>query len=342
MNNLKKIFPAFLAVAMLAACNGKEEQKTASTEVEKPVVKVLTVVKEAVPQLKEYTATVEANKINNIASSMPSRIKRIRVEVGDRVSAGQVVAELDDANLAQMKLRLNNLQIDLDRTRELYNIGGGTKQQLDQIETEYNALKRQYDNLVENTRLISPISGVVTARNYDNGDMPVAGPIVTIQQILPVKIIINVNEQDFTKIRKGMEVDVKLDVYGDENFKGTVSLIYPTIDPRTRTFPVEVKVANKDGRIRPGMFARVQTNFGTNNRVVVPDRAIVKQTGSGERFVYVYKDGKVTFQNVELGQRLGDRYELISGVETNSQVVISGQNAVTNGQEVMLASELEK
>ena len=93
-------------------------------------------------------------------------------------------------------------------------------------------------------------------------------------------------------------VAVKLDVYGDEPFEGYISLVYPTVDPNTRTFPVEIKLANKDRRVRPGMFARATLNFGTKNNVVVPDLAIVKQSGSGDRYVYVYKDGKVTYNKV--------------------------------------------
>lgn len=82
------------------------------------------------------------------------------------------------------------------------------------------------------------------------------------------------------------------------------------------------------------MFARVVMNFGTEERVVVPDRAIVKQTGSGEKFVYIYKDGKVDFSRVEIGQRLGDTYELLSGVENGDEVVISGQSRLADGVEV--------
>ena len=84
-----------------------------------------------------------------------------------------------------MKLRLDNQKVDLDRAIELFEIGGGTKQSVDQLRTEYEAYKRQYENMVENTRLISPINGVVTARNYDNGDMTGQNPILTIEQIRP-------------------------------------------------------------------------------------------------------------------------------------------------------------
>ena len=181
----------------------------------------------------------------------------------------------------------------------------------------------------------SPINGIVTARNYDSGDMYSGGdPIFTVEQIRPVKLMINVSESFFTKVKKGMDVDVKLDVYGDDVFKGKVSLVYPTIDPATRTFPVEIKIVNNDERVRPGMFARVTMNFGTMNHVVAPDQAIVKQSGAGDRYIYVYKDGKVSYNKVELGRRMGNKYEIISGVSDGDQVVVTGQNRLTNGMEV--------
>ena len=138
----------------------------------------------------------------------------------------------------------------------------------------------------------------------------------------------------FTKVTKGMIVKVKFDVYGDEEFEGKVSLVYPTIDAATHTFPVEVKLANTRQRIRPGMFGRVTVSFGTLRHVVVPDQAIVKRAGSGDRYVYVYKDGKVSYNKVELGRRMGTEYELISGVEDNSQVVVAGQTRLADGVEV--------
>ena len=113
-----------------------------------------------------------------------------------------------------------------------------------------------------------------------------------------------------------------------------INLIYPTIDATTRTFQVEIRLDNKDQRVRPGMFARATLNFGTAENVVVPDLAIVKQAGSGDRYVFVYKDGKVSYNKVELGRRMGTEYELKSGVPDNSQVVVAGQSRLVNGMEV--------
>lgn len=324
-----------LCIALtISSCGSGEKEATATVVEELPKVEIQQVYLQDVNQIAEYTATVEAYKTNNITTSTPNRIKDILVDVGYKVVKGQKVVVLDNVNIEQLKVRLDNIEREYNRAVELLNIGGGTQQAVDQLKTELDAARRQYENMVENTVLISPINGVVTARNYDPGDMTGANPILTIEQLRPVKVLVNVSEGEFTKVKKGMKVDIKLDVYGDEIFTGTVSLIHPTIDPSTRTFTVEIDIMNTDERVRPGMFARVIMNFGTSNRVVVPDRAIVKQTGSGDKYVYIYKDGKVSFTKVVLGQRLDNAYEVISGVENGVDVVISGQSRLADGVDV--------
>lgn len=339
MKTLKQISCFVAALLLITSCTGNKDANKTAAKVELPIVKIEKVGEEEVAQISNYTASVEAYKSNNITTSTANRIKQILVDVGTPVSKGQTLVVLDNVNIDQMKLRLENQKREYERALELLNIGGGTQQAVDQLRTEYEAYKRSYSNMLENTSLVSPINGVVTVRNYDNGDMTGQLPILTIEQILPVKVLVSVSEQDFTKISKGQKVTVKLDVYGDDEFTGYVKLIHPTIDATTRTFIVEIEIPNNDKRVRPGMFARVEMNFGVKNHVVVPDRAIVKQTGSGNRYVYVYKDGKVSFNKVEIGQRLGERYELISGVENNSQVVVSGQTRLADGIEVEIAKE---
>ncbi|MBO5749186.1 MAG: efflux RND transporter periplasmic adaptor subunit [Muribaculaceae bacterium] len=341
---------AFMASAMLMASCSSEEKKVEEKE-EKPLVKVETVVSQSVDQIGNYTATTEADVVNNITTAMPNRIKAIYVDEGQKVSKGQRLVALDDVNtdsyelqVANAEANLKNVEINYNRAVELYKIGGGTKQSVEQMELSLinaqNALasaKRALQNVKENTVLTSPISGVVTARNYDAGDMTGQLPILTIAQVQPVKIVINVSESELAKVNNGMPAVVKFDTYGDEEFAGKVTMVAPTVDVATRTFGVEVTVANKDNRILPGMFARVELNLGTMEHVVVPDKAVVKQPGSGNYYVYVYKDGKVSYNQVQLGQRMGDKYELISGVESGSQVVVSGQSRLANGDAVELA-----
>lgn len=338
---MKKSFQlvALLAVVLLGSCTGGKDKSAAEKVDEKPRVKLADVTARPVEQIQEYTATVEAEVKNNIAPSSPVRIDRIFVEVGDRVVKGQKLVQMDAANLQQKKLQLDNQRIEFQRMDELYKVGGASKSEWDASKMQLDVQETSYKNLLENTSLLSPVTGVVTARNYDNGDMYSGGePVLTVEQITPVKLLINVSETYFTKVKKGAPVNVKLDVFGDEEFTGKISLVYPTIDPATRTFQVEIQLPNRDQKVRPGMFARATLNFGTQDNVVVPDLAIVKQAGSGDRYVYVYKDGQVSYNKVELGRRMGAEYELRSGVPDNSQVVVAGQARLINGTEV----EVEK
>lgn len=337
-NKMLKFVP-LLAWVILVSCAGEKKEAEASTIVEKAKVRVETVSAQDVEQIGEFTATVEANVSNKIAPQTPVRIDKLYAEIGDHVKAGQLLVKMDETNLKQAKVQWENQETEFKRTDELYKVGGTSKSAWDAQKTQLDVSRENYRNLQENTQLLSPVTGVVTARNYDNGDMYNGGePIFVVEEIRPVKLLINVSESFYTKVKKGNETDIKLDVYGDEIFKGKVTLVYPTIDPNTRTFPVEIKIANGDERVRPGMFARVTMNFGTKNHIVVPDLAVVKQSGAGDRYIYVYKNGKVSYQKVELGRRMGNKYEIISGIDNGDQVVVSGQSRLNNGMEV----EIEK
>ena len=267
---------AVLVAAMLGACSGGEEKKAETaveTVVTKPVVKLSTVTSRDVEQIGEYTATVEAEAKNSIAPTSPGRISQIFVEVGDYVRKGQKLVQMDAANLTQLKLQLDNQEKEFNRVDELYKVGGASKAEWDAAKTNLDVRRSSYENLLENTQLVSPLNGVVTARNFDNGDLYTSTqtPVLVVQQISPVKLLVNVSEPNFPKVTKGMAVKVKLDVYEGEEFEGKVSLVYPTIDAATHTFPVEITLANANKRVRPGMFARVTMNFGSKNHVVVPD-----------------------------------------------------------------------
>ena len=168
---------ALLLTVVMSSCTGGKDKAAVKQEDEKPRVKVADVTARPVDQIQDYTATVEAEVKNNIAPSSPVRIDRILVEVGDRVSKGQKLVQMDAANLTQTKLQLDNQQIEFNRIDELYKVGGASKSAWDAQKTSLEVARETYKNLVENTQLLSPISGVVTARNYDSGDMYSGGMI---------------------------------------------------------------------------------------------------------------------------------------------------------------------
>lgn len=320
-----------LGASLLFSCGAKTEE---TTEVVKPKVKVETAIRSDVMQSSEYTATVQSDIVNKISPAMPARIRKIHVEVGDRVRKGQTLVTLDRTNLSQSQTQIANLERDLQRYQELYEVGGISKQQIEQLEVQLEVAKSSASNLAENTTLTSPINGVVTERNYDSGDMPAGMHILQIENFNPVKLIINVSENLYTGISKGMEVDVMLDVYPDDEFSGKVSLIHPTINQASHTFPIEVQIQNSDSRIRPGMFARVNINFGSKENILVPDASVLKQVGSNDRHVFVIKDGKADKRVITIGQHLGSFYEVISGVEAGDEIVVAGASRLTDNQEV--------
>ena len=246
---------ALMLAAAIAACSGGGKQAEETEQEPLPKVKLGAAVREEVEQVETYTATVEAQVTNNIAPSMPVRIERINVEVGDRVSRGQALVQMDAASLRQQQLQMENLRADFRRIDELYKVGGVSRSQWEASKTSLDVSETAYRNLQRNTTLTSPISGVVTARNYDNGDMySGAQPVLTVAQIQPVKLVINVSESQFTRITKGTKAEVELDVYPGETFEGTINLIHPTVNATTRTFAAEVRLPNADQRVRPGMF----------------------------------------------------------------------------------------
>jgi RND family efflux transporter MFP subunit len=342
------IIPSLLLLT-LAACGGDEKADSANAEeTQRLKVKTATVEERDVANIVTLTASVEADKINNISSNSPNRIKQILVDEGMAVSKGQRLVVLDDVNTTSYQLQvdnakanLRNVEVNYDRAVELLKIGGGTRQQVDQMELQLvnarNSLasaERALRNVQENTVLTAPVAGVVTARNYDPGDMTASLPILTIGTINPVKVIVNVSESEFAKVHKGMQADLTLQAYPDEHFTGTITMVAPTVDANSRTFGVEITVPNSAGRILPGMFGRVELNLGEARHAVVPDKAVEKQRGSGNYCIYIVRDGKLVYSQVQLGRRLGDAYEILEGVEPGETVVVSEKSKLTNGAEV--------
>jgi len=329
----------YVAAAVMAVSCGNSNSKTAeqpqAAEVRLPNVTIMAASYKDVPQSDVYTANVEAYAKNNIAPQSPSRIQKIYVEVGDFVRAGQIVAKMDEVSLNQSKLSMANDSLEYSRIKKLYEQGGVSKSDFDAMELKYNVTRSQYQNLLENTILRSPVSGVITARNYDQGDMYGGSPIYVVEQITPVKLYVGISEMDYTRVKKNDTVTLTADALPGKTFTGRIARIYPTIDAATHTFTAEVNVANSDRLLRPGMYARVTVNFGSNHSIVVPDDCVVKQQGSGVRSVFVLQaDNTVKEIVVTLGRHFGTEYEILSGVAEGDKVVVKGQASLKNGSKV--------
>ena len=336
---IKTLSLALLSAGLLASCSSSSSSKATEEQSADTVrlVEVAPAEMRALNLSEEFTAQLEAKVVNNITAQAGGRLKQLLVKVGDRVGAGQAVARMEATQASQAQIQLADAKTNFARMDELYKVGGVSKAQWEQAKSAVDQAKLAYGNAAENTILRSPISGFVTAKNYDNGDMTSPQlPVVVIQQIAPVKAVIGVSEQYYSYLKKGAAATLSVDALGEETFSGIVTNIFPTLDPVTHTVSTEIEVANKDLKLRPGMYARVHLDFGTKEALTVPDKAIVRQAGSGARYVYVFSGGKAVYRAVELGQQQGDLYEVVSGLNAGDQVITSAPSNLKNGLSVKL------
>lgn len=333
--NIIKILSIVTLTSLFSvACSDKQaENKTDETQ----KVQVEKATLQEVDQIFDFTSTVEAKYKNYISSAGGTRIEKIYVEVGDRVAKGQTLVKMENTSVATAQTQLDNLQVELNRVKALYQSGGASKQQVDQAQVQYDVAKKNIQNLKENITLTSPISGVVTQRNFDNGDVAGTSPILQVMQISPVKLKFSINESLYAKVKVGMQVSAKVEVFGEEEFKGKISLISPTIDPDSRTFYVEAEFTNANQKLRPGMFGRAELNLGRANMIMVSDKAVIKQNGTNDKYIYVVTaDNTLEYKKITVGKRLGDKYVILDGVSEGEKVVVSDQNKLKNGSKVVI------
>ena len=331
---MKRIVILGFAVALLAGCTGK---KTAAVTEEKVVLtKTARVTAATVRLTEEFTSEIEPYKENDITPAASGvHIDKIYVEVGDPVREGQLIVTLDPTQYTQQLVQLKTVEDDYNRLLPVYEAGGISAQQIEQAKAQLDVQREVVANLKKNIEVRSPISGVVTARNYESGDLFAQQPILHIMQIDPLKVIANISEQYFSNVKVGMPVKLTVDIFPDEEFTGTVSLIYPALDPTTRTFKVEVKVPNAKRTLRPGMYARTTFDMGSKEGVMVPDVAVQKQVGSAERYLYVIEgDSVAERRSIKVGRQVGDRVDILSGVEPGEQVAVTALSKLFDGAAV--------
>ena len=154
------------------------------------------------------------------------------------------------------------------------------------------------------------------------------GAIVTIMKIDKVKVLFGVSEKYFSVLSKGIETEIRLDFFPDKIFQGKIYKKHPTIDRMTRTFTIEAVFSNKAELLRPGMFSRVTLQLGEINTLLVPSLAVMKQTGTNDRYVFVFEEGKAIRKTVQVGRLFDDNIEILSGLNQNDQLIVLGQGSL--------------
>ncbi|MCD8073194.1 MAG: efflux RND transporter periplasmic adaptor subunit [Alistipes sp.] len=340
MKKISFIAPVLLMAAVaMTGCIGKK--KTVETvEEPKAPVKTQLAYYEEIDNTQEFTSTIHGYKENNIAPSLSMvRIDNIFVDVGQNVSRGQLLVKMDPTNFNQSNIQLMNLEADYNRIKAVYDAGGISRQELDQIETSLAVQREQTDNLKVNIELRSPIDGVVTQRNYDPGDLYSGTPILQVMQINTLKVTVSISEQYFPYVIMNMPTEIRVDMYPGQVFEGKVSLIYPAIDASTRTFNVEITIPNKDRLLRPGMFSRTILHFGKMPAIMVEDVAVQKQVGSNDKYLFIVKDGMAERREVTTGRQIGNKIQILTGLDDGDEVIITGISRLDNGTNVEIIND---
>lgn len=338
--NATRIFSWCVVSGMVfigAACspNGDIKEEAAKPETQQAVpVKTMIVSQDLITHNIDFTSTLVPFEEVHLAPASPGRIEKIHVEIGDPVRQDQIVALMDRTSLEQARINFMTLETTLQRLDTLKKTNSIADQQYDQAKSAYDMAKNSYDFLVKNTQLRAPFSGVVSGKYFEDGEIYSGAPVVSvgkpallsIVQIDQLKALIGISESYYPVVTKGLKAEVTCEIYPEQTFYGEVYRVYPTIDNATKTFTVEVKILNRNVKLRPGMFSKIRLSLGKGNAILVPSLALIKQTGTNDMYVFLNKNNIAVKTPVKAGRIVDDRTEILEGLKPGDEIIVVGQN----------------
>jgi len=347
MKKLKILSVFIIVLFVIIGCSKKENTNGKSIEQVIPV-EVIEVKKGDVQRDIELVGTLAAWKEANLGAQTTARIDKIYVEEGRRVKEGDLLFTMDDTQLAQAKIQYQVAKDNYDRLKPLYETGSISQSQFDQVKAAYETAEKSYKLLLVNTQFRAPFSGIITAKKLNDGEVFLLAPggagaptIVSMMQINPVKLLLNVSEKNFRDVKLNQAVEITSDIYPDEVFKGTISRINPTINSTTRTFEVEVKIPNQNEKLRPGMFVRAKILVGKTEGILIPRSAALKQVGTSAFYSFIVKDNIAKRVDISIGKEFDSFVEITNGLSLGDLLVVKGQGLLKNGSKVEIKSKAE-
>lgn len=320
---------ALCALVLVTGCKMKPQIEEEQRE---ELVEVAPLSASTVERVLSLSTTLEGFQKMDIAPSVTGRIEHIYTEVGTRVSTGSNLVRMDQNQYTTTKLTYTNLQQELARMEALVATGAISKQTYDQTKLSFDQTAESLRFLEENTYVKAKFPGVISAKNYEDGELYSGQAILTLTQINVLKALVNVPESYFPLVHKGMNVDVLCDIYPGETFPASIDIVYPTIDPSSHTFQVRIRIPNGGERLRPGMYAYAKLALGKVEAMVLPYQSVQKLTGSNERYVYVNDNGVARRVFVKLGERYDDKIEIISDeLNPGEEIVVTGAEKLVDG-----------
>lgn len=334
---MKKSFIYVLAALTLIACGSEN-----TTEQEERVEQVRTTVlhEQEIEREISVSTNLQGYLTQNVAPSLTGKIEHIYCEVGDRKAVGADLVRMDQTQYKTTKISLANLELEKNRVEMLLKTGSATQQQYDQILAQYNSTKEQLEFLEKNTYVKAPFSGVIAAKNYEDGELYSGQPIVVLTQIDKLKALVAIPESYFPKFKAGMKLTLTSEIYPEQVFPATVEVIYPTIDATSHTFQVKIVVPNGKNLLRPGMYVTTTIGLGKAKTIVAPYQAVEKLVGANDRYVFINENGRAKRVGVELGQRFDQDIEIISPeIVDGVEMVTVGQHKLVDGVKLNVVTD---
>ncbi|HEY5418014.1 MAG TPA: efflux RND transporter periplasmic adaptor subunit [Gemmatimonadaceae bacterium] len=338
-----------LALFLLAGCFSDAAATERHTDSEP---RVAIVVRAATPVMRRMmvaaSGTVEPRATSDVAFEVPGKLVTVAVDEGDRLTAGQLLAAVDRTNYAlaleQAQLTAQRASDEARRARILAASGAVAPNDLEKAvnaEAQANVALAMAEKRLHDTRLVSPLSGIVARRTANRGEtVPAGAALFTIVDIDTVRARVAVPESDVGVIATGAVATLTVPSLGDTTFTGHVRLVGVAADKITRTFAVEISVPNTDHRLKAGMV--VETSIETPNkatRLTVPVSAIVHDAeGATQLFIYESNEQRVHTRRVTPGVIAGSEVEITSGLAEGELVVIGGQQQLREGMPARLTS----
>ena len=272
------------------------------------------------------------------------QIKAVHVKVGDKVSAGQVLAQLDNEtsaiNLSNAQLAYDNAYTNYENAKQLFELGAVSQSDLNQLKMAYenaNNTLRQAQMAMDYATVTAPISGTVTMVNANVGSFATASaPMFEIANVDTLEISTGINEQNVSKIKIGQEVLLKIHSVSDKWMSGTITEISKVMNAQTKNYPVTIALANKDDDLVAGMYAEVQVAVEhAEDVLVIPVDAIVYKEAKPVAFI-AQADGTVKEKALTLGINDGDNYVVTKGLQAGDQIVVKGNGNLVEGEPISI------
>lgn len=287
------------------------------------------------------TASLTAGEEAVVVAKTQGIVEAIHVEEGDQVTTGMPLAQLDTRRLelevARTRTNIDSFERAFDRAKKLYDTKMISPDAYDQarfnLEREQANLALQLYELEEAT-IRAPIDGIVTVRHIKLGNtLAPNNSAFEVKRSDIVEAVLNVPERELVKLEEGQLATVRIDALQGSQFLGVVERVAPQIDPQSGTFRVTVALDNPDNVLKPGMFARVDIRFDSNEDalLVSRDAVVTKKDGST---VFVVREGLAMRQPVRVGYSMGGEIEIIDGLNEGDQVIVTGQGSLRDGAPV--------